>query len=189
MSKNVDLSKPLSDEDREYLKQRARHYDIEENDRVHKKGKFVEAKKGDDPDLVFAATNTVPTPPIEPGSAADNPPRFVGNRPYGVDRAVWAGSTGLSEQEAYAATAGEPHESVDAKEQEAPEDVTDPKDAEYKTPEELAAEADGDEGEAVAPEDLSVDELKAELKSRGLKVSGNHDDLAARLREYLEAED
>jgi hypothetical protein len=90
MSKDVDLSKPLSESDREYLAQRARNFDIEENDRQFKKGKFA-----DDFEPEFTPNYTVASAPVEPGSDADHPPKFVGVRPHGVDRPVWGGSTGL----------------------------------------------------------------------------------------------
>lgn len=35
MSKQIDLTKPLSDEDRQYLEDRARHYEIAANDAEH----------------------------------------------------------------------------------------------------------------------------------------------------------
>jgi hypothetical protein len=105
MSKNIDLTKKLSDEDKAWLKERSRQYDIDENERILSDGKKTEEPK----DVVFAPTPTVAAPPIEPGSPADNPPQFVGVRPHGVDRAVWGGSTGLTEQEALAGPAGEPH--------------------------------------------------------------------------------
>lgn len=104
MSKAIDLSKPLSDEDRQYLKERSDHYAIQENDRVHKNGEFAE-----DFEPEFAPNYTVAAAPIEPGSDADNPPKFVGQRPYGVDRGVWGRSTGVSEDDALAGQAGEPH--------------------------------------------------------------------------------
>lgn len=183
MSKVVDLSQPISDEDREYLKQRSRHYDIEENDRQFGKGKFSEDHVEE-----YKGTNTVAAPPIEPGSAADNPPRFVGNRPHGVDRAVWGGSTGLSEQEGYAATAGEPHaDGSDQRSTEAPEDITDPDEAAYKEP--GSDDAGDEEPEPTAVEDLTVPELKAELKARGLHVSGDKEELVARLNSALEEEE
>jgi hypothetical protein len=152
MSKVVDLDKPLSKEDREYLNSRARGWEVEENDRKFKKGKFAE-----DYEEEYRGTNTVAAPPIEPGSPADTPPQFVGNRPYGVDRAVWGGSTGLSEQEAYAVTAGEPHATVD-------------------------------EVEEVAPEDMTVEELKDELRERDLPVSGDKAELVKRVKKALKEE-
>jgi len=153
MSKQIDLDKPLSDEDREYLLSRSRYYDVEENDRQFKKGKFAEDKEPK-----FQPANTVAAPPIEPGSDADNPPRYVGARPYGVDRAAWGGSTGLSEQEAYVATAPEPHTEVEGQVQE------------------------------VAPEDLNVEELKDELRERELPLDGNKADLVKRLKKALKEE-
>lgn len=104
MSKVVDLDKKLSDDDRAYLKERSRLWEIDENDRKFKQGKYA-----DDFVPEFQPGYTVAAPPIEPGSEADNPPTFVGARPYGVDRGVWGGSTGLTEQEALAGNAGEPH--------------------------------------------------------------------------------
>lgn len=171
MSKDVDLSKPISDEEREYLKQRARHFDIEENDRQFKKGKFAE-----DHEEPYRGRNTVAAPPIEPGSDADNPPRFVGNRPHGVDRAVWGGSTGLSEQEAYAQTSGEPH----AEQEEL--DLGGVPTVGGKQVKE------SDEPEEVAVEDLNVEQLKEELRKRDLPVGGNKDELVERLNEALESE-
>jgi hypothetical protein len=152
MSREVDLSKPLSDKDRKYLQDRSDYYAIQENDRVHKKGQFAE-----DYEEEFKPNYSVAAPPIEPGSEADNPPQFVGQRPYGVDRGVWGGSTGLSEQEALAGESGEPHHT-----------------------QEQTEEAD--------PEDLTVDELKDELRERELPLDGNKADLVKRLKKALKEE-
>lgn len=205
MSKTVDLDKPLSDEDREYLLGRARGWEVEENDRRFKKGKFAE-------DFVeeFKGTNTVAAPPIEPGSDADNPPTFVGQRPHGVDRAVWGGSTGVTEQEAYARTAPEPHAEVGP----APDDNPQWQEHQLSNPESTAAASpaaqaasDDDDDDVnddddtvsdddddvqvveVAPEDLTVDELKDELRARELTLEGNKADLVKRLKKALKEED
>ena len=190
MSREIDvLGAPLSDEDREYLKQRSRHYDIEENDRIFGNGKFAE--KGDDEvEPVFAPTPTVPQPPIEPGSAADNPPRFVGNRPHGVDRAVWGGATGLSEQEAYEATAPEPHTEVVATDddlawQEAK--LANPESTQTASDPAPARDGEGDD-EPDAIDELNVEELKDELRERDLSTSGNKQELRDRLREAVDKE-
>ena len=159
MSKNVDLTKPLSDEDKEYLNSRARGWQVEENDRQFKRGKFAE-----DFEEEFKPNYTVAPPLVEPGSDADTPPRFVGQRPYGVDRAVWGGSTGVEEQEAYANTAAEPHAEVQSEEQ--PEEDEEP----------------------VTVDDLTVDQLKAELKARDLKTSGDKKELQERLQEAINQE-
>src|SRR4051812_26993233 len=104
MSKQVDLDKPLSDEDRQYLLDRSDYVTVEENDRVFKKGVFA-----DDYVPEFHNGTTVGQTPVEPGSDADKPPEFVGQRPYGVDRGVWGGSTGKTEDEALKGEANEPH--------------------------------------------------------------------------------
>lgn len=150
MSKNVNLEKPLSDEDRDYLNSRARSWEVEDNDRKFKKGKFADKYEEE-----FTPNYTVAAAPIEPGSAADNPPQFVGQRPYGVDRGVWGGSTGLSEQEALAGPAGEPHST---------------------------------QVEEVDAEDLTVDELKDELRDRDLALDGNKADLVKRLKAAMKKE-
>lgn len=147
MSKEVDLSKPLSDDDRAYLLSRSDYYSVEENDRQHKKGKFVEDKKEE-----FSPNYTVAAAPITPGSDADNPPQFVGQRPYGVDRGVWGGSTGVTEADALAGEAGEPHHTQKQ-----------------------------EETKEVSIDDLNVEELKAELKARDLPVSGDKAELQKRL--------
>lgn len=189
MSREIDvLGAPLSDEDREYLKQRSRHYDIEENDRIFGNGKFAE--KGDDEvEPVFAPTPTVGAPPIEPGSDADRPPQFVGNRPYGVDRAVWGGATGLSEQEAYEATGPEPHAEVVAT-----DDDPEWQEAKLANPESTKTASDpapaqeDPEDEPDAIDELNVEELKDELRERDLSTSGNKQELRDRLREAVDKE-
>lgn len=162
MSKDVDLSKPLSEEDRAYLLSRARGWEVEENDRQFGVGKFA-----DDYVAPFNPSNNVAKPPIEPGSEADNPPEFKGQRPYGVDRAVWGDSTGRTEEEAKALEAGDLVDSPEG-------------DAE-------AGDADGDD--AVSIDDLDVEELKAELRKRELPVSGNKAELKDRLQAALVAEE
>lgn len=152
MSKQVDTTVPLSDEDREYLKQRSRHWEIDENDRVHKKGKYAE-----DADTEFTPNYTVAAAPITPGSAADNPPKFVGARPHGVDRGVWGGATGLTEDEALAGNAGEPHHTQKS----ATDDAVKAEDAEAE--------------EGVAIDDLTDEQLKAELAERSLPTDGDRD--------------
>lgn len=165
MSKNIDLEKPLSDEDREYLKLRSRHADIEENDRIFGNGKFAE-----DHEEEYRGTNTVAKPQVEPGSPADNPPSFVGVRPYNVDPAVWGGVTNLTEQEATAQESGD-GDDLDGVDSDLGDD-----------------NSDDDDDSDVAIEDLTVDQLKEELKSRNLKVSGNHAELVERLSEALAEE-
>lgn len=160
MSKAIDFTKPITDEERQYLHSRSDYYAIEENDRVHGKGKFAE-----DYDPGFVPDHTVGAAPIEPGSAADNPPQFVGQRPHGVDRGVWGGSTDKTEAEALAGNSGEPHHT------------------------QIPTLHDGDaEAEAVAVEDLSDEQLKVELEDRKLETTGDHDELVARLNEALEKE-
>lgn len=183
MSKNIDLTKPLSDEDRDWLKQRSRLDDIAENERVLNDGK--KSKKGDD-EPEFVPRNTVAAPPIEPGSAADNPPQFVGQRPYGVDRAVWGGSTGLTEEEAYERTAREPHAEVGP----APDDDPRWQQPKLANPESTASASDAAaaEYEEAEPEDLTVDELKDELRARELPLDGNKPDLVKRLKKALREE-
>lgn len=165
MSRVVDLSKPLSKEDEAYLKERSRQADIDENKRVLAEEAGDEPEEPEEPE--FKQTYTVAAPPIEPGSAADNPPRFVGTRPYGVDRAVWGGTTGLSEQEGYAATAGEPHEEQ----------------VELVNQDEVEGQSETEE--TSNPEDLTVDELKDELRERELPLDGNKAELVKRLKKAL----
>lgn len=192
MSKEVDLSVPLSDEDRAYLQQRSRHYDIEENDRVFKRGKFAE-----DYEEEYKGTNTVAQAPIEPGSDADNPPRFVGVRPYGVDQAVWGGSTGLTEAEgkelAGEASSSAQHEEdfVNTPALANPESTTAANDAQESgdgsDDDDAGSGEEDEEGRAV--EDLNVEELQDELRKRDLKVSGSKAELVARLNDALEKEE
>lgn len=132
MSKAVDLSQPLSDEDRAYLQSRSCTWEIEENDRQFKRGKFAEPSE-DEVETVFTPTNTSAPVSIEAGSDADNPSRFVGQRPG--DPAIWGGATGRTEEEAKALEAGDLLSLPD------PED-------------------DGD-GDAASIDDLDVAELKA----------------------------
>lgn len=139
MSKEVDLTTPLTDAERAYLEQRSRHYDIEDNDRQFKVGKFADDFKEE-----YKGTNTVAPNPVEPGSDADNPPAFVGVRPHGVDRAVWGGATGL--------------------------------------------DAPSDDAPAASVDDLSVEELKDELKDRDLSTSGNKHELQKRLKSAVAKE-
>lgn len=190
MSKAVDLTKPLSEEDVKWLQERSRQHDIDENKRIlaEQSGEEQEAP----PDVVFAPTPTVAAPPIEPGSPADNPPRFVGQRPYGVDRAVWGGSTGLTEQQAYGYTAAEPHTTVTEEGEKwrqnklmNPESTA----AASEPPTDEAAQAgEAEQVEEVEPKDLSVDELKDELRQRDLPVGGNKDELVKRLKKALKEE-
>lgn len=179
MSKQIDLTKKLSDEDREWLRERSRQHDIDENERVLNDGK----KSKDDDEPEFVPRNTVAPLPIEPGSPADNPPRFVGQRPYGVDRAVWGGSTGLEEQEAYERTSGEPHAQIGSP----PDDDPKWKQPKLANPESTAAASDA--VEEVDIKDLNVEELKEELRERDLPVSGDKAELQKRLRKAQKDEE
>lgn len=160
MSKAIDFTKPITDEERQYLHSRSDYYAIEENDRVHGKGKFAK-----DYDPGFVPDHTVGAAPIEPGSAADNPPQFVGQRPHGVDRGVWGGTAGKTEAEALAGNSGEPHHT----QVEAPV-------------------AEEHEVEEVAVQDLTDAQLAEQLTIRKLDTTGDHDALVARLNEALEKE-
>lgn len=134
MSRKVDLTKRLSDEDKEYLHSRARGWEVEENERR------LEAAKGKGEggpsEEEWTPSATYPTPPFDEEPAN---PRQV-PRPVGIDGKY--------------------------------EDRT-------------AAGADVEE---YAPEDLTVEELKDELHSRDLPVSGNKDELVKRLKKALKDE-
>jgi hypothetical protein len=134
MSKDIDLDKPLSDEDRAWLKDHSQLDLIAENDR-----KFKEPEESD-PD----APQVSPADPPrfwEPGKEPEQ--RFV-QRPF--DPQV----------SGHFASKAEDGDEV--------------------------KEVDEGEGEIVGLEDLTVEELKDELRELGLSTSGSKKELQERLQ-------
>lgn len=139
MGKNIDFTKPLSEEDEEWLRSRSRGYEVDEHKR-----RLEDAERAKEAVPVEEAewepsNRMAPESFEEPGPNPRQVPFPVGVDGEHVDRSASSGS----------AQSEEPAEEVDV-------------------------------------DDLTVDELKDELRARDLPVGGNKDELVKRLREAEE---
>jgi hypothetical protein len=136
MSRQIDLEKKLSDEDRAYLKEWSRNDLIEQNDRQF-------GKPEPEPEISKEGGQDLPTADAKPFWEEGKEPesKFV-QRPF--------------DPQVTGHFASEP---VD--------------------------QGEGSEVEEVAPEDLTVEELRAELRERDLPTDGNKAELVKRLKKAL----
>lgn len=139
MGRNIDFSKPISEDDEAWLHERGRGWQVDEAKRVLADEKEGAKAEGGAQELEWEPSNRPPSDFFdEPGPTPRQVPRPVGDR------------------------------------------------KQLASPD---AELDGENVEEVAPEDLTVDELKEELHARELPVSGNKDELVKRLKKALKEED
>jgi hypothetical protein len=134
MGRQIDFDKPLSEEDKDWLRGRSRGYEVDESERQF----------SDDTDAPLVPETEWKPANRSANESFDEPgpnPRQV-PFPVGVDG-----------------------EHVDRRADSPDEDV-----------------------EEVDPEDLTVDELKDELRQRDLPVSGNHAELVKRVKKALKDE-
>lgn len=158
MSKEIDLDKPLSDEDREWLHEHSLDHQIQANDRQFaKEGESKEGEPEVDEDGGQEFVTTGAKAPWEEGS---EPKQQFAQRPYDPPMSGnWDPGPVVSEEDVEA--------QVEAQEAEA-------EGREPKT--KAAAEPDDD------LDQWNVEELKEELRSRGESTSGNKDELIKRIR-------
>jgi hypothetical protein len=139
MGRQIDFSKPLSDDDEAWLRERGRGWQVDEAERVLADEKEGHKAEGGPSEIEWTPSNRPPADFFdEPGPNPRQVPRPVGER----------------------------------------EELTSPD-----------LEGEGEDVEEVAPEDLTVEELKDELHARELPVSGNKDELVKRLKKALKEED
>lgn len=134
MGRQIDFEKPLSEDDKAWLRDRSRGYEVDENERQF----------SDDPDAPVVPEQEW-TPGNRPAAESFEEP---GPNPRQVPFPVGVDGEHINR------TAGDGEEAV----------------------------------EEVDPEDLTVDELKDELRQRDLPVSGNHAELVKRVKKALKDE-
>lgn len=150
----IDFSKKLNEEDRNWLLTCGRRDLVEQNDAEH-----TSKKSSDDKEPPFEQNYSVAPPSFDAGSGAFHAPSPVPPRP--TDR-----QSGIAE-------------------------VTDTNVASDPTPTvpPLVTEGDGvGDDEDATVEDLTVDQLKEELRIRDLPVGGDKKELQKRLNKALESE-
>jgi hypothetical protein len=154
MSKEIDLDKPLSDEDREWLHEHSLDHQIQANDRQFAE-ESEEPEVDEDGGQEFVTTGA--KAPWEPGQ---EPVQQFAQRPYDPPMSGnWDPGPVVSEEDVEA--------QIEAQEAE----------AEGREPKgKAAAEPDDD------LDTWTVEELKDELAARGEPTSGNKADLVKRLR-------
>lgn len=171
MSKEIDFDKPLSDEDRQWLHERSQDYLIAENDR-----KFKSESEEEEPEVSKEGGQRLPTAgaqqPFEPGTRPQN--KYV-DRPY--DRDPSLGEPEPREGEVAGLLPEEQvHEGLGR-------EVVYGEKPKADDGEGQSAESESEESGEDEIEYWTIDELKEELRSRGLPTSGNKSELVQRLKE------
>lgn len=165
MSKQVDLDKPLSDADKLHLHERSLDYLIEENERRFKQEK---AHAAGQPVKVEIPNLEVPPPPPNPravsGQTLESGPVVSEEDAKAADKAA---------QEDAKRIAKEYEEAQEAREEA------------FKRSQPTKSSPSTSEDEDVDVDDLTVEELKDNLREFGESTSGSKAELQARLKKAV----